>query len=52
MDPSGAELADLVTETATGAYEQPLATFLREQLAGMPGVKLYGPPETVARPIW
>jgi selenocysteine lyase/cysteine desulfurase len=27
------------------AYEQPLAKRLREQLAGIPGVKLYGPPE-------
>jgi cysteine desulfurase family protein (TIGR01976 family) len=26
-------------------YEQPLATWLREQLAGIPGVTLYGPPE-------
>ena len=27
------------------AYEQPLAKRLREQLAGIAGVKLYGPPE-------
>ncbi len=27
------------------AYEQPLAKWLREQLAGIPGVTLYGPPE-------
>jgi cysteine desulfurase family protein (TIGR01976 family) len=27
------------------AYEQPLARRLREQLAGLPGVTLYGPPE-------
>ena len=27
------------------AYEQPLAKGLREQLAGIPGVTLYGPPE-------
>lgn len=27
------------------AYEQPLAKRLREQLAGIPGVRLYGPPE-------
>ncbi len=27
------------------AYEQPLAKRLREQLAGIPGVTLYGPPE-------
>jgi len=26
-------------------YEQPLAKWLREQLAGIPGVTLYGPPE-------
>jgi cysteine desulfurase family protein (TIGR01976 family) len=26
-------------------YEQPLATWLRAQLAGVPGVTLYGPPE-------
>jgi cysteine desulfurase family protein (TIGR01976 family) len=26
-------------------YEQPLATWLREQLAAIPGVTLYGPPE-------
>ena len=26
-------------------YEQPLAKRLREQLAGIPGVTLYGPPE-------
>ena len=26
-------------------YEQPLALWLREQLAGIPGVTLYGPPE-------
>jgi cysteine desulfurase family protein (TIGR01976 family) len=29
---------------ACEAYEQPLATWLREQLAGIPGVTLYGPP--------
>jgi cysteine desulfurase family protein (TIGR01976 family) len=29
---------------ACEAYEQPLATFLREQLAGIAGVTLYGPP--------
>jgi cysteine desulfurase family protein (TIGR01976 family) len=27
------------------AYEQPLARWLREQLAGIPGVTIYGPPE-------
>jgi selenocysteine lyase/cysteine desulfurase len=26
-------------------HEQPLATWLREQLAGIPGVTIYGPPE-------
>jgi cysteine desulfurase family protein (TIGR01976 family) len=26
-------------------YEQPLATWLRRQLAGIPGVTIYGPPE-------
>ena len=31
------------------AYEQPLASFLREQLAAIPGVKLYGPPESSPR---
>ena len=30
---------------AAEAYEQPLAQWLREQLAGIPGVTLYGPPE-------
>jgi len=30
---------------ACEAYEQPLATWLREQLAGIPGVTLYGPPQ-------
>ncbi len=31
------------------AYEQPLAKWLREQLAGLPGVTLYGPPEGTPR---
>jgi cysteine desulfurase family protein (TIGR01976 family) len=31
------------------AYEQPLAKWLREQLAALPGVKLYGPPEGTPR---
>ena len=30
-------------------YEQPLAKWLREQLAGIPGVTLYGPPEESPR---
>lgn len=30
---------------ACEAYEQPLATHLRKQLAAIPGVTLYGPPE-------
>jgi cysteine desulfurase family protein (TIGR01976 family) len=34
---------------AVEAYEQPLATWLREQLAGLPGIALYGPPEGVPR---
>jgi len=34
---------------ACEAYEQPLATFLREQLAAIPGVTLYGPPESSPR---
>ena len=31
------------------AYEQPLAQGLREQLAGIPGLTLYGPPEGTPR---
>ena len=34
---------------ACEAYEQPLATFLRKQLAAIPGVTLYGPPESSPR---
>jgi len=34
---------------AAEAYEQPLAQWLREQLAGIPGVTLYGPPESSPR---
>jgi cysteine desulfurase family protein (TIGR01976 family) len=34
---------------ACEAYEQPLATFLRTQLAAIPGVTLYGPPENCPR---
>ncbi|MFA4965073.1 MAG: cysteine desulfurase-like protein [Thermoleophilia bacterium] len=30
---------------AAEAHEQPLASWLREQLGGLPGVTLYGPPE-------
>ena len=35
--------------TACEAYEQPLAAFLREQLVAIPGVTLYGPPESSPR---
>ena len=34
---------------ACEAYEQPLATHLREQLAAIPGVTLFGPPESSPR---
>ena len=34
---------------ACEAYEQPLASFLREQLAAVPGVTPYGPPESSPR---
>jgi selenocysteine lyase/cysteine desulfurase len=34
---------------ALEAYEQPLAAWLREHLAALPGVTLYGPPEGTPR---
>lgn len=42
---SGRRRAVVAGMLAGEAYEQPLATWLRGQLAGIPGVTLYGPPE-------
>ena len=42
---SGRRRALVAGMLAAEAYEQPLAAWLREQLAAVPGVTLYGPPE-------
>ena len=34
---------------AAHAYEQPLARWLRDELADIPGVTLYGPPQDTPR---
>jgi cysteine desulfurase family protein (TIGR01976 family) len=44
-DLSGRRRAIVAGMLAAEAYEQPLAARLREQLAAVPGVTLYGPPE-------
>ena len=46
---SGRRRAVVAGMLAGEAYEQPLARGLREQLAGVPGVTLYGPPEDTPR---
>ena len=42
---SGRRRALVAGMLAAEAYEQPLAAWLRERLAAIPGVTLYGPPE-------
>jgi cysteine desulfurase family protein (TIGR01976 family) len=43
--PQGRRRSIVAGMLAGEAYEQPLAQWLRERLAGIPGVTLYGPPE-------
>jgi len=46
---TGRRRAVVAGMTAIEAYEQPLARRLREQLAAIPGVTLYGPPDGTPR---
>ena len=46
---SGRRRAVVAGMLAAEAYEQPLAAWLRERLAAIPGVMLYGPPEDSPR---